>query len=202
MDPVGIYSLFPGWRIVAPSDSFEYIGLFNSAMRSNDPVLVIEHHSLYAKDFPVPAGDLDYCIPFGKARVVAEGTDVTLLVYGSLVGRCEKLLGRFAAEGVSVDLIDMRTLDLPGIDYDAIGRSLERTGALVVAEEAPASQSIGSAVSATIMERFFELLDAPVARVTSLDIPLPVSRVLERETMISDEKIFRTTLAVAGRLRP
>ncbi len=201
MDPVGLYSLFPGWRIVAPSDSFEYIGLFNSAMRSNDPVLVIEHHSLYAKDFPVPAGDLDYCILFGKARVVAEGTDVTLLVYGSLVGRCEKLLERFAAEGVSVDLIDMRSLDLPGIDYDAIGRSLGKTGALVIAEEAPASQSIGSAVSATIMERFFEFLDAPVTRVTSLDIPLPVSRVLERETMISDDKIFNTTLAVARRMR-
>ncbi len=202
MDPVGLYSLFPGWRIVAPSDSFEYIGLFNSAMISNDPVLVIEHHSLYAKDFPVPAGNLDYCIPFGKARVVAEGTDVTLLVYGSLVGRCEQLLPRFSAAGISVDLIDMRTLDLPGIDYATIGASLGKTGALVIAEEAPASQSIGSAVSASIMERFFESLDAPVTRVTSLDIPLPVSRVLERETMISDEKIFHATAAVAARMRP
>jgi 2-oxoisovalerate dehydrogenase E1 component len=202
MDPVGLFSLFPGWRIVAPSDSFEYIGLFNSAMRSNDPVLIIEHHSLYAKDFPVPSGDLDYCIPFGKARVVAEGSDVTLLVYGSLVGRCEQLLPQFAAEGVSVDLIDMRTLDLPGIDYEVIGKSLGKTGALVIAEEAAASQAIGSAVSASIMERFFEFLDAPVTRVTSLDIPLPVSRVLERETMISDEKIFRTAVAVARRKRP
>jgi 2-oxoisovalerate dehydrogenase E1 component len=202
MDPVGIYSLFPGWRVVAPSDSFDYIGLFNSAMRSNDPVLVIEHHSLYAKEFPVPTGNLDYCIPFGKARVVAEGDDVTLLVYGSLVGRCEQLLPKFAEEGISVDLIDLRTLDLPGMDYEAIGTSLGKTGALVIAEEAPASQSIGSAISASLMERFFEFLDMPVTRVTSLDIPLPVSRVLERETMISDEKIFRTTIAVAKRMRP
>lgn len=202
MDPAGLYSLFPGWRIVAPSDSFDYIGLFNSAMRSNDPVLVIEHHALYAKEFPVPPGDLDYFIPFGKARVVAQGSDVTLLVYGGLVSRCEQILPRFAAEGLSVDLVDMRTLDLPGIDYDTIGASLGKTGALVIAEEAAASQSIGSAVAASIMERFFEYLDAPVARVTSLDIPLPVSRVLERETMVSDEKIFRTTVAVAKRLRP
>jgi 2-oxoisovalerate dehydrogenase E1 component len=202
MDPAGLYSLFPGWRIVAPSDSFDYIGLFNSAMRSNDPVLVIEHHSLYAKEFSVPAGDLDFCIPFGKARVVAEGSDVTLLVYGSLVGRCEALLPSLAADGVSVDLIDLRTLDLPGIDYETIGTSLEKTGALVIAEEAPASQSIGSAIAASIMERYFEYLDAPVTRVTSLDIPLPVSRVLERETMISDGKIFRTTAAVARRTRP
>ena len=202
MDPVGLYSLFPGWRIVAPSDSFEYIGLFNSAMRSNDPVLVIEHQALYARESPVPTGNLDYCIPFGKARAVAEGDDVTLLVYGSLVGRCENLLSRFADGGISVDLIDLRTLDLPGIDYETIGKSLGKTGAVVIAEEAAASQSIGSAISASIMERFFERLDAPVARVTSLDIPLPVSRVLERESMISDEKIFRTTMAVAGRTRP
>ena len=202
MDPVGLYSLFPGWRIVAPSDSFDYIGLFNSAMRSNDPVLVIEHHSLYANEYSVPSGDLDYCIPFGKARVVAEGSDVTLLVYGSLVGRCEGLLPSLAADGVSVDLLDLRTLDLPGIDYETIGKSLGKTGALVIAEEAAASQSIGSAISASIMERYFEYLDAPVTRVTSLDIPLPVSRILERESMISDEKILRTTAAVARRIRP
>jgi len=202
MDPVGLYSLFPGWRIVAPADSFDYIGLFNAAMRSNDPVLVIEHHSLYGREFPVPAGDLDYCIPFGQARVVAEGTDVTLLAYGALAGRCGALIPKFAEAGVSVELIDLRTLDLPGIDYATIGTSLGKTGALVIAEEAPASQSIGSAVSASVMERFFESLDAPVTRVTSLDIPLPVSRVLERETMISDEKIFRTTVAVASRVEP
>jgi 2-oxoisovalerate dehydrogenase E1 component len=202
MDPVGLYSLFPGWRVVAPSDSFDYIGLINSAMRSNDPVLVIEHHSLYGREFPVPDGNLDYCIPFGKARVVSEGTDVTLLAYGALAGRCGELIRKFAEAGVSVELIDLRTLDLPGIDYGTIGASLEKTGALVIAEEAPASQSIGSTISASIMERFFEYLDAPVTRVTSLDIPLPVSRVLERETMISDEKIFRTTVAVASRRRP
>ena len=202
MDPVGLYALFPGWRIVAPSDSFEYIGLFNTAMGSLDPVLIIEHHSLYAKEFLVPSGDLDYCIPFGKARVVAEGEDVTLLVYGSLVGRCEQLLPIFAAEGLSVELIDLRTLDHPGMDYATIGESLGKTGAVVIAEEAAASQSIGSAISASIMERFFDSLDAPVSRVTSLDIPPPVSRVLERETMISDEKILKVTSAVGKRVRP
>ncbi len=202
MDPVGLYALFPGWRIVAPSDSFDYIGLFNTAMRSHDPVLVIEHHSLYAREFPVPQGNLDYCIPFGKARVVAEGEDVTLLTYSSLVGRCEQLLPRFASDGLSVELVDLRTLDHPGIDYSTIGESLRKTGAVVIVEEAAASQSLGSAISATIMERFFEYLDAPVTRATSLDIPLPVSRVLERATMISDETIVKVTSAVARRQRP
>ena len=115
---------------------------------------------------------------------------------------CRQLLPRFASAGISVDLIDMRTLDLPGIDYDTIGESLGRTGALVIAEEAAASQSIGSALAASVSERCFESLDAPVTRVTSLDIPLPVSRVLERETMISDEKIFHVASAVARRTRP
>ncbi len=202
MDPAGLYALFPGWRIVAPSDSFDYIGLFNAAMHALDPVLIIEHHSLYAREFSVPADDLDYCIPFGKARVVAAGTDVTLLTYGALVGRCEQLLPRFAEEGISVELIDLRTLDHPGIDYDTIGVSLKKTGALVIVEEAAASQSIGSAIAASISERYFEFLDAPVTRATSLDIPLPVSRVLEQETMISDEKIVHVTGAVARRRRP
>ena len=141
-------------------------------------------------------------MPFGKARIVTEGEDITLLTYGSLVGRCENLLPKFVDEGVSVEIIDLRSLDHPAIDYATIGVSLRKTGAVVIAEEAAASQSIGAAVSASIMERFFEYLDAPVARATSLDIPLPVSRVLERETMISDEKIVRIASAVAKRLRP
>jgi 2-oxoisovalerate dehydrogenase E1 component len=202
MDPVGLFSLFPGWRIVAPSDCFEYIGLFNSAMRSRDPVLIIEHHSLYARKYAVPAGDLNFCIPFNKARIVSEGTDVTLLVYGSLVGRSVQMLPRFAEEGISVEIIDLRTLDLPGIDYATIGESLQKTGTAVIAEEAASSQSIGSAISASIMERFFQMLDSAVVRVASLDVPLPVSRVLEKATMISDDQIVQTVMSVARRSWP
>jgi 2-oxoisovalerate dehydrogenase E1 component len=202
MDPVGLFSLFAGWRIVAPSDCFEYIGLFNSAMRSCDPVLIVEHHSMYTRKYAVPAGDLDFCIPFNKARIVSEGTDVTLLVYGSLVGRCVQMLPRFAEEGISVEIIDLRTLDLPGIDYATIGESLQKTGTAVIAEEAASSQSIGSAISASIMERFFQMLDSAVVRVTSLDVPLPVSRVLEKATMISDDQIVQTVMSVARRSWP
>jgi pyruvate dehydrogenase E1 component beta subunit len=134
------------------------------------------------------------------ARVVSEGADVTLLVYGSLVGRSMGLRTRFAEAGVSVDILDLRTLDRPGIDFAAIGRSLEKTGAVVIAEEASASQSIGSAIAATIMERYFHMLDAPVVRVTSLDIPLPVSRVLEKATAISDDRICDVVVSVARRV--
>jgi pyruvate/2-oxoglutarate/acetoin dehydrogenase E1 component len=130
---------------------------------------------------------------------MAGGTDVTLIVYGALAGRCAQLLPRFEAESVSVEIIDLRTLDLPGIDYATIGTSLQKTGAIAIAEEAAASQSIGSAIAASIMERFFHMLDSPIVRVTSLDIPLPVSRVLEKATMISDERILQTVVSVARR---
>jgi len=199
MEPVGLYALFPGWRIVAPSDSFEYIGLFNSAMRSQDPVLVMEHYSLYAQKYPVPTDSLDYFIPLGSARVLCEGRDVTVITYGAMVQKCSKLIDRWADDGVSVEIIDLRSLDPLSIDYQTIGRSIRKTGAAVVAEEAPRSCAIGSRITADITERFFDFLDGPVARLTSLDIPNPVSRVLETAALLDDEAIFSGTKAVASR---
>lgn len=199
MHPVGLFALFSGWRIVAPADATDYVGLFNSAMCSLDPVLIIEHQALYDQEMPVPAGDLDYFIELRKARVVASGSDVTLLAYSSLVPRCKKLLPRLAAEGVSAELIDLRTLDYAGIDYDAIGRSVRKTGAVVIVEEALRSQSIGPTVAANITERFFDYLDGPVACMASEDVPPPVSRVLEAAALIKDDDILNTAVAVARR---
>ena len=95
MDPVGLYALFSGWRIIAPANAFDYIGLFNTAMQSNDPVVIIEHHHLYPLKFPVPENDIDYFIPLNKARIVAEGDNVTLITYGVMAYRCEKLISSF-----------------------------------------------------------------------------------------------------------
>ena len=94
MNPIGLYALFSGWRIVTPANSFDYIGLFNTSMHSLDPVVIMEHHSLYTKRFPVPKDNLDYCIPFGRARIIAEGSDVTILTYGVMAWRCEQLQKR------------------------------------------------------------------------------------------------------------
>jgi len=198
MDPIGLYGLFSGWRIIAPANAFDYIGLFNTAMQSNDPVLILEHHSIYLKKFPVPENNLDYFIEFGKARIIKEGNEVTIVTYGSMAYRCENLIGEFERIGISAEIIDLRTVDLPSLDFNTIGKSLDKTGVVVV-EEAPANHSIGSKIAAEITERFFNYLDSPVMRLSSLDVPNSVSKVLESAAMISDEHIVKMVAQAAKR---
>jgi 2-oxoisovalerate dehydrogenase E1 component len=199
MDPVGLFALFSGWRVVAPSTAFDYIGLFNTAMHSRDPVMFLEHHSLYPRKFPVPEEDLDYCIPFNKGRKVLEGEDITIVTYLSMVGRLEALKDELEYRGITFDLIDLRTVDLPGIDYEIIRESLKKTGAIAVVEEAAGAQGIGDRIAAQVTERFFDELDAPPGFLTSMNVPNPVSRVLENAAMISDKTILDTIAKIAKR---
>jgi 2-oxoisovalerate dehydrogenase E1 component len=199
MDPVALFSLFPGWRILAPSNAADYVGLFNTAMQSLDPVLMVEHHALYTKKYEMPKDNLDYFIPFGKAKLVAEGKDVTLVGYSSIIDRLKIIGEQLKSQGISADIIDLRSLDLPSIDYEMIGQSLKKTGALAIIEEAPTSNSIGGRIAAEVYERFYDELDGPVACVTSKDVPNSVSRVLEAEAMLKDEAILETAMAVANR---
>ncbi len=199
MDPVGLFALFPGWRIVAPSNAFDYIGLFNTAMQSLDPVVILEHHSLYAKKFSIPENDLDYFIPFGKAKTIAAGNDLTILAYGSMTERLRHLHHELSALGVSAEIIDLRSLDLPGIDYETIGTSVKKTGAVAIVEEAPKSQSIGDKIAAAITERYFDYLDAPPGFMTSMDVPSPVSRKLEETVLLNDQQILQIIEAIAKR---
>ncbi len=200
MDPAALFSIFPGWRIVAPSNAYDYIGLFNTAMQSNDPVLIMEHHSLYNKMFLIPAGSTDYFLPFGKASVVCDGKDVTVVAYGAMVGRLKDLSRELQDDNVSAEIIDLRTVDPPGIDYETIGESVKKTGTVVIVEEAPTSQGIGARIAAQITEKFFDYLDAPPVCINSLDVPLPVSRILESAIILSDEKILEIIRAVSSRL--
>lgn len=199
MDPVALFALFPGWRIVAPSNAFDYIGLFNTAMQSLDPVVILEHHALYTKKFPIPEHDLDYLIPFGKAKRISEGDDITILVYGAMVERLKLLGSQLAARNISAEILDLRTLDLPGIDYEMIGNSVKRTGAVAIVEEAPKSQSIGDKIATVITERYFDYLDAPPGCITSMDVPNPVSRKLEETVLIKDPDILTMIEAMAKR---
>lgn len=118
MNPVGLFNLFQGWRIFAPATAFDYIGLFNTAARFNDPVLVIEHMNLYKQEEQIPSDSLDYYIAYGKAKVVRAGTDLTVLTY--LTGVSECLAAAKGMDGSRIEVIDLRTLDYSGIDYTTI----------------------------------------------------------------------------------
>lgn len=198
MDPAGLYALFSGWRIVAPSNSYDYIGLFNTAMHSLDPVVILEHHGLYAEQFAVPSGDLDFCVPFGRARIVREGADLTVATYGSMVARVAAVAATLS-DDVSIEVIDLRTLDLASLDFPNIGVSLEKTGAFSIVEQAAAGQAVGHRVVAEVTRRFFDALDAPPGVVASRDVPTPVSRKLEEAALLSDEQIASTLRAMALR---
>jgi 2-oxoisovalerate dehydrogenase E1 component len=200
MDPIGLFALFPGWRIVAPSNAFDYIGLFNTAMVSLDPVLFLEHNALYTKKFPIPIEDLDYFIPFGKASVTNKGDDVTVLTYSSMTSRVESIASELGSEGVSIEIIDLRTVDLLSLDYDTIGNSLKKTGAVAIVEEAAGGLAIGARIAAELTSRFFDELDSPPACLASKNVSNSVSRVLEEAAILSDKEIFNGLLQIGNRI--
>lgn len=187
MDPAGIFATAPGWRIVAPSTPFEYVGLMNTALASKDPVLVIEHVDLYASSGDVPAGDLDYAIPFGRARVRRAGSKVTILTYLSMVSRALK-----AAEeaGVDAEVIDLRTLDRASLDWDTIGASIQKTNNVLIVEQGARGTSYGAMLSDEIQRRYFDWLDQPIKRVTGGEASPSISKVLERAAFADTEEVL------------
>ncbi|MHB0859483.1 MAG: alpha-ketoacid dehydrogenase subunit alpha/beta [Anaerolineae bacterium] len=200
MDPAGFFALFSGWRILAPSTAYDYVGLFNTAMRFDDPVLMVEHNALYAEKGPVPEEDMDYLIPYGQAKVVRPGSDVTVLTYMTGVSACLQAAEELQNEGISAEVIDLRTLDYVGMDYATIGASVRKTGSVMIVEQAPRSLGLGGRISDEIQERFFDYLDCPTSKVSAADIPLPVSRMLEKAIMPSVATI-KERMALAGRHR-
>jgi 2-oxoisovalerate dehydrogenase E1 component len=198
LDPGAFFAQFSGWRVVAASNAFDYIGLFNTAVRLNDPVLIIEHGMLYGETDQVPVGTLDYCIEYGKAKVVRPGSDVTVLTYLTSVQKCLQVAEELDAGGISAEVIDLRTLDYTGLDYATVGRSVKKTGSVLIVEQAPRSLTLGARISDEIQERFFDYLDCPITKVAGLDVPPPVSRQLEAAVVPSMDKI-KAQMTRAGR---
>ncbi len=188
-DPAALFALFAGWRVVAPSTAFDYVGLFNTAMHLDDPVLVLEHGQLYALKSEIPVDDLDYYIPYGSAKVVRPGKDVTVLTYLTGVQDCVTAAEALAAEGLEAEVIDLRTLDFGGMDWALIGASVAKTGSVLVVEQNPRSMCLGDRIAGEIQRRFFDELDCPVATVSAPDAPYPVSRALETGMIPSVERI-------------
>ena len=199
MDPVSLFAMFPGWKIFVPTTPFDYIGLFNAAMKLDSPVLIVEHHGLYAQKGMIPDGPTDHVIEPGLAKIRRTGNDVTVLSYGWGVQMALEAVTLLEAEGLSADVIDLRTVDDAGVDYDTIGRSLKKTGALVTVEEAQACNAIGPKLIKTCEQRWFDYLDAPAASVNALDIPLAVSQRMEKLCLPNIEKTAKIIRKAARR---
>ena len=165
----------PGLKVVIPSTPRDAKGLIKCAIREPNPVLFIENVRLYATRGEVP--DEEYVIPFGVADVKREGTDVTVVALSSMVPEALQAAETLAGDGISVEVIDPRTL--APLDVDTIVQSVEKTGRLVVAHKAPRTGGAGAEIAQSIAERAFHALDAPIVRVAGLDTPIPASQSLE-----------------------
>jgi 2-oxoisovalerate dehydrogenase E1 component len=186
MDPAGIFATSPGWRIVAPSTPADYIGLMNAALALNDPVLVLEHIDLYGDLGEIPTGDLDYQLPFGKAAIRLEGTEVTVLTYLSMVKRS---LTAVEQAGIDAEVIDLRWLDQASFDWETIGESIKKTNNVLIVEQGVRGTSYGGWLADEIQRRFFDWLDQPVARVTGSEASPSISKVLERAAIVGVEDV-------------
>jgi 2-oxoisovalerate dehydrogenase E1 component len=187
MDPAGVFATAPGWRIVAPSTPFDYVGLMNSALRCNDPVLVLEHVDLYTSVGEGPVDDLDYCIPVGKAAIRRTGSDVTVLTYLAMTNYV--LQAAQQVEDVDAEVIDLRWLDRASIDWDTIGESIKKTNNVLIAEQGAVGTSYGGWLADEIQRRFFDWLDHPVQRVTGGEASPSISKVLERAAIAQADEV-------------
>jgi 2-oxoisovalerate dehydrogenase E1 component len=187
MDPAGIFATSAGWRIVAPTTPFDYVGLMNSALRCNDPVLVLEHVDLYATTGEGPVDDLDYCLPVGRAAIRRHGSQITVISYLAMVGHVLEAVERLG--DVDAEVIDLRWLDRASIDWDTIGASIKKTNNVLIAEQGALGTSYGGWLADEIQRRYFDWLDQPVQRVTGREASPSISKVLERAAIAKSEEV-------------
>ncbi|MDP9056459.1 MAG: pyruvate dehydrogenase complex E1 component subunit beta [Pseudomonadota bacterium] len=189
------YAAVPGLVVIAPYDANDAKGLLKAAIRSEDPVIFLENELLYGRNFEL-TGD-DDVIPIGKARVVREGSDVTIVCYSITVGLALEAAELAAAEGIEAEVIDLRTLR--PLDRGAVLTSLAKTNRLIVAEEGWPTCSIASEIVAICMEDGFDDLDAPVLRVCNEDVPMPYAANLEKAALINSARILAAVRKVCNR---
>jgi 2-oxoisovalerate dehydrogenase E1 component len=196
MDPAGMFATAPGWRVVAPTTPFDYVGLMNAALRCKDPVVVLEHVDLYTSTGLGPVDDLDYCLPVGKAAVRRGGSDVTLLTYLGMTPYA--LEAAEQVEGIDAEVIDLRWLDRASIDWDTIGASIKKTNNVLIAEQGPVGTSYGGWLGDEIARRYFDWLDSPVQRVTGGEASPSISKVLERAAIAQTAEVAAKLTEMAG----
>ena len=190
------YASVPGLIVIAPYSASDAKGLLKAAIRSEDPVVFLENELLYGQHFDVPQLD-DYVLPIGKARIVRPGKDVTLVSYSIGVGVALEAAQELMAEGINAEVIDLRTLR--PLDKATVLESLKRTNRMVVVEEGWPTCSIASEIIAIAMTEGFDDLDAPVLRVTNVDVPLPYAANLEKLALIKAADVVTAAKAVCYR---
>jgi len=179
----------PGLKVVTPLSPYDVKGMLKTAVRDDNPVIFFEHKNSYTMKGEVP--EEDYTVPFGKAAVRREGSDVTIVTYSYMTVKSMNVAQELAAEGIQCEVIELRSI-LP-LDYETVMKSVEKTNRVVVVQEAHLRGGMASDIVAEIVDRGFDLLDAPPVRVGSLNIPVPFNRELE-SMVIPDENKIKTAI--------
>jgi len=190
------YAQVPGLKVIMPYSAADAKGLLKQAIRDPNPVIFLENEILYGRSFDVPVLD-NFTIPFGKAKIWREGKDVTLVSFGIGMGYALEAADKLAAEGISAEVIDLKTLR--PIDYETVLASVRKTNRCVTVEEGWPVSSIGNHLSATIMERAFDYLDAPVINCTGKDVPMPYAANLEKLALLTSDEVVAVVKSVCYR---
>ncbi|HET8545063.1 MAG TPA: pyruvate dehydrogenase complex E1 component subunit beta [Pseudolabrys sp.] len=190
------YSHIPGLKVITPSTAADAKGLLKAAIRDPNPVIFLENESLYGHSSPVPKLD-DFVLPIGKAKIARPGNDVTIISWSIGMTYALKAAGELAGAGIDAEVIDLRTLK--PMDSETIVASVQKTGRAVTVEEGWQQSGVGAEIAARLMERAFDYLDAPVARVSGKDVPMPYAANLEKLALPSVAEIVEAAKAVCYR---
>ena len=186
------YAHCPGLKVVSPWSAADAKGLLKAAIRDPNPVIFLENEVMYGQSFDVPTDD-DWIVPIGRAKVVREGADITITAFSIMVGRALEAAAKLAEHGISAEVIDLRTIR--PLDTETIVNSVKKTSRLVTCEEGFPFAGVGSEIAMQVMEQAFDWLDAPIARVTGKDVPMPYAANLEKLALPQVEDIVATALA-------
>jgi pyruvate dehydrogenase E1 component beta subunit len=187
-----IFAHFPGLKVVAPGTPEDAKGLLKSAIRTDDPILYIEHATLYQVRGEVPEGD--YTIPIGKSKIQRPGRDVTIVTYSKMLEISSKAADQLSQEGIEAEIVDLRTLR--PLDMEPVLESFKRTNRAVIVEEGWRSYGVGAEVASRIYEEAFDYIDSPIQRVAQKEVPLPYNRTLEQLALPQVEDVIRAVKEV------
>lgn len=190
--PDAVFAHFPGLKVVAPATPEDAKGMLKAAIRSDDPVLFIEHATLYQTRGEVPEGD--FTIPLGKSKIQRSGKDVTIVTYSKMLDASTRAAEQLAQDGIEAEIVDLRSLR--PLDMEPVLESFKKTNRAVIVEEGWRSYGVGSEVAARIYEEAFDYVDMPIKRVAQQEVPLPYNRALEQMALPQVEDIVKAVREV------